>query len=203
MTSSLNGYSGAKASTGTMKRGGSTGDIIPKGYRKGQLNNYTPEQEQLSQQQFAHVGPDSYLSRLAGGDEEIFNQIEAPAYRQFNEQIGGLASRFSGMGGTGARKSSGFQNTASSAASNFAQDLQANRQSLTQNALKDLMNLSNQLLGQRQYERDLFEKPEKEQSGGWGSAASGAASGAVSGSAFGPWGTVAGGVIGGTAGYFS
>ena len=123
------------------------GRSTPRGYE--QVQNFTPEQMDLFKQLFSNVGPDSFLSKLAGGDEGTFNQIEAPALRQFNGLQGNLASRFSGMGGLGARHSSGFQNTANQAASDFAGQLQGQRQSLQQQALSDLMGYSNQLLGQQ------------------------------------------------------
>ena len=162
---SLGGFGGLKPNTGTMKRGGSTGDIIPKGYRKGQLQQFTPEQMDLFSQLFGHLGPDSFLSQLAGGDESIFEQMEAPAHRQFQGQLGQLASRFSGMG-TGGRHSSGFQNTTTAAASNFSQDLAANRQNLQRQALMDLMGLSNNLLQQRPQEQ--FLAPKQQKSNQWG-----------------------------------
>ncbi len=103
---------------------GSTGmrESIPKGFKKATLQNFTPEQMQLFQQMFGQVSPDSFTSRLAGGDEEMFNQLEAPALKQFSGLQGNLASRFSGMG-MGGRNSSGFQNTMNSAASDFAQQV--------------------------------------------------------------------------------
>ncbi len=139
-------------------QGNSMKEKIPKGYSKGSLQQFTPEQMQLFQQMFGQVGPESYLSKLAGGDQETFNQMEAPALRQFSGLQGNLASRFSGMGGLGARKSSGFQNTINSAASNFAQELQSNRQNLQRQALSDLMGFSNQLLGQKPYENFMVKK---------------------------------------------
>lgn len=160
MPSSLGGFSGMRDNTGSMARGGSTGDIIPKGYRKGQLQQFTPEQMKLYQQMFGHLGPDSYLSRLASGDQSLFEEMEAPAHRDFLSGLGQIASRFSGMG-TGGRHGSGFKNTATAAYSNFAQDLQANRQNLTRQAINDLMGLSNQLLGQRPYDQFLVEKQQK------------------------------------------
>jgi hypothetical protein len=172
-SSSLGGFSGIKpntgsglrgTSTGTLKRGGMQGDYIPKGYRAGQLQQFTPEQMDLFQQLFGHLGPDSFLSKLAGGDEKQFEQMEAPAHRQFQGQIGQLASRFSGMG-QGGRHGSGFQNTATAAASNFSQDLAANRQNLQRQALMDLMGLSNTLLGQRPTERFISPKQQQESSG--------------------------------------
>lgn len=148
------------------------GDIIPKGYRKkaAQLQQYTPEQLALFKQTFSHLGPQSYLSRLAGGDESLYEEMEAPALRQFNELQGNIANRFSAGGGQGslsARRSSGFQQATSSAASDFASQLQAQRQSLQQNAIKDLLGMSSELLNKRPYERSLVQKPQKESSG-WG-----------------------------------
>lgn len=134
------------------------GDKTPSGYKTAQLQQYTPGQLALHEQGLQNVGPESYLSKLAAGDQGIFNQIEAPAYQQFNEQIGGLASRFSGQG-LGSRRSSGFQNATSAASSNFAQQLQANRMSLRQQAMKDLHGMSQELLQNRPYERSLVEKP--------------------------------------------
>lgn len=135
------------------------GNRIPKGYQQGQLQQFTPEQMKLFQSMFGHVAPGSFLSRLASGDQTIFNEMEAPAMRQFNEMQGGLASRFSGMG-MGARNSSGFQNTMNSATSNFAQDLQSKRQDLQRQAIMDLMGMSNSLLGQKPYEQFLNKKPD-------------------------------------------
>lgn len=151
-------------------------DIIPKGYNLGQVSNFSPEQQKLFGEQFGRLGPESYLSKLAGGDQETYDQLEAPAYRQFNQNLGNIASRFSAQG-TGGRHSSGFKNSTSSVASNFAQDLSANRVQLRQQAMKDLFEMSNQLLGQRQSERALFEKPQKQLSG-WEQAGIGFAGGA-------------------------
>lgn len=127
------------------------------GYKQYSMPQFTPEQMQLFQSLFSQIGPESYLSKLAGGDEEAFNQMEAPAMRQFQGLQGQLASRFSGMG-MGGRRSSGFQNTMNQASSDFAQDLQSRRQGLQQQAIRDLMGLSNDLLGQRPYETMLMKK---------------------------------------------
>lgn len=128
----------------------------PSGYKKFQ--NFTPEQMQLFEQMFSFLGPDSFLSQLASGDEGMFEQLEAPAFRQFSEMQGNLGSRFSGMG-TGGQKSSGFQNTMNTAASNLAQDLQSQRMGLQNQAVKDLMGFSNQLMSQQPY--SLIKKEHK------------------------------------------
>ena len=139
----------------------------PHGFSKYSVNQYTPEQQRLFRENFQHLGPESYTSRLAMGDESLFAEQEAPALRQFNELQGGLASRFSGQG-MGARKSSGFQNTSNAAASDFASQLQANRQELQRQAILDMMGMSDKLLNQRPQERGLVEKPHKET---WGDTA--------------------------------
>lgn len=201
------------SSTGYNLQGTSTGQAqrsykpfketsAPKGFNKYSLRQFDPQQMELYNQSFGFLGPESYLQRLAGGDEQLFNQIEAPAMRQFAGLQGDIASRFSGAGSLGGRRSSGFQNEIGGAASNFAQQLQAQRQGLQQGALNDLMRYSQMLLGQRPYERGFAEKQQRPQQGGFGGAASGAASGALAGSVLGPWGALGGGILGGIAGYF-
>jgi hypothetical protein len=119
------------------------------------VNNWTPQQLQLFQNMFSQVSPESYTSRLAGGDQSLFQEMEQPAMRQFGELQGNIASRFSqGGGGPGAmssRRSSGFQNTMNQASSNFAQDLQSRRQDLQRQAISDLTGMSSELLGQNPY----------------------------------------------------
>ena len=130
---------------------------IPKGYSAGSLQQFSPEQMQLFQQMFSNVNPESFTSRLAGGDQSAFGEMEGSALRQFNELQGGIASRFSGMG-MGGRKSSGFQNTMNVASSNFAQDLASKRMGLQRQAIQDLMGMSSDLLGQRPRENLLTPK---------------------------------------------
>lgn len=137
-----------------------TGNKIPKGYSTGQLQQFTPEQMELFRSLFSHLSPGSHLSRLAGGEEGLFQEMEAPALKQFSGLQGQLASRFSGMG-LGGRRSSGFQNTANQAASDFAQQLQSQRQGLQRQAISDLMGLSGNLLSQRPYEQFLAKKQPK------------------------------------------
>jgi hypothetical protein len=148
----------------SMSRGGKQGEMIPKGYRTFQFENMDPETKKLFYERIKELGPDSYLARLASGDESFWDELEAPAMRQFSELQGGLASRFSGMG-TGGRKSSGFQNTATAAGSNFAQDLQSQRMQLRNQAIKDLHGMSIDLMGQKPYERGLVEKQHRRPSG--------------------------------------
>jgi len=154
MASSLTGYQGHAGPSGM-----NLGVKIP-GHNLTQLQNFTPQQMALFSQMFKQLGPDSFLSRLAGGGEEMFQEMELPALRQFAGLQGNLASRFSGMG-MGGQKSSGFQNSMNQAASDFAMNLQSQRQSLQQQAIKDLMGLSGELLQQRPYESIVTQKPQK------------------------------------------
>lgn len=154
-------------SSPTMKSGaGKTGNVTPKGLETGQIQNFTPEMMDLFSQMFSHLGPDSFLSKLASGDQSMFDEIEAPAKRQFNQLQGAIGSKFGGMG-MGNQRSSGFQNTITQAGSDFAQDLQSKRQELRQQALRDLMGMSNMLLKQEPYDQYTTEKQQKQKSG-WG-----------------------------------
>lgn len=191
MTSMIGG-TGLRGPTGAATGQPLTGgNIIPKGYRLGQIQQFTPEQQQLFSRSFSQVAPEGYLSRLAGGDPGIFEEIEAPALRQFSDLQSNIASRFSGAG---ARRSSGFQHAIGGAASDFAQQLQAQRHALRRQAMLDLQNISQQLLGQRPYEQQLLEKPQRQS--GWGGligSGLGAAGGFFAG---GPAGALAGANLG-------
>lgn len=155
--SSMLGNQGMRGSTGRNAGGnamrGSGGNVS--GYNT--IPNFTPEMMQLFQSMFGDVGPESFLGRIASGDQGAFDEMEAPAMRQFAGLQGNIASRFSGMG-TGGRHSSGFQNTMNQASSNFAQDLQSKRMGLQSQAVKDLWGMKESLLGQRPY--DYEQKPQ-------------------------------------------
>ncbi len=163
------------------------------GMKVRQTPNFTPQQMKLHEGMFDQVGPDSYLSRLAGGDEDLFAEMEAPALRQFSGLQGNLASRFSfGGGGRGAmssRHSSGFQNTMGAEASNFAQDLQSKRQGLQRQAIMDLSGLQNDLLGQNPWHTELEARKPKQS---WWQKAAPWAGAAVGGITGGPGGALAG-----------
>jgi len=136
---------------------GLKGNKVPSGFSRGQVQQFTPEQMKLFQQMFGNLGSDSYLSKLANGDQGAFDEMEAPALQQFAGMQGNLASRFSGMG-SGARNSSGFQNSANQQSADFAQQLQSNRMGIQRQAMQDLMGMSNELLGQRPYEQFLTKR---------------------------------------------
>lgn len=136
---------------------GSANGLNAAGYEKIRTEQFTPEQMQLFQSMFSQLGPNSQTAKLAGGDQSSFDQLEAPAMRQFGELQGQLASRFSGAG-MGARRSSGFQNASTQATQDFASQLQSQRMGIQRQALSDLMGMSNQLLNQRPYEDYLTEK---------------------------------------------
>lgn len=166
----MNSMSGFRGAAGEALRGNSagrnlsggefTGDRIPSNFKSIQMQKFTPDQMKLFQQMFSQVSPDSFLSKLSQGDEDIFNDIEAPAWRDFQQAQGDLASRFSGQG-MGARGGSGFQNAINQQSSDFVTNLQSQRRALQRQALNDLMGFSNDLLSQEPYQRQLYEKPKK------------------------------------------
>jgi hypothetical protein len=136
---------------------GGTSGLKKTGYRS--VQNFSPEQTQLFRELFGQLGPESFMGRLSRGDQGTFEEMERPAFRQFSGLQGNLASRFSGMGTGGARRSSGFQNTMNSATSQFAQDLQGNRMNLQRQAWKDLQEMSQSLLQQRPFSYLQKQKP--------------------------------------------
>lgn len=130
------------------------------GYKTRNIANFTPDQMAIFKQIFGGLqgglgGGLDFLSRLASGDEDIFNQAEAPAYSAYERLLGQLGSRFAGLGAT---DSSAFQNATSGAASDLAQNLAANRLGLQQGAIDKLLGLSQNFLGQRPYDTFLEKK---------------------------------------------
>jgi len=177
-SSMYGGKGGAPTGQGAGKTNtGMSAPKPPKGYSS--VSNYTPDMMQLMEQLIGQLGPDSFLGRIAAGDQSVFEELEAPALKQFSGVQGNIASRFSqgggGQGALGSRKSSGFQNTQNQAASDFAQKLQANRVGMRENAIKELQGYGNDLLQQKPY--DIVEK----QKPWWQEAATSFASGAGQG----------------------
>lgn len=82
----------------------------------------------------------------AGGTPEQWQQLEAPALRQYQQLVGGIGARYSGLG-MGAQKSSAFQNELSGTAADLAERLQGQRLGLQQNALNQLLSLYQSLIG--------------------------------------------------------
>ena len=152
-----------RGATGANVGGTGSGNIIPKGTKYGQLQQFSPQQMELFQSLFSHLQPGSYLSRLAGGSEEALGPMQERAQREFQGTMGGLASRFSQLapGASSSMRSSGFQNTASQAASDFATKLAQQRHDFQRQAIQDLLGLSGELLQQRPYEQFLIKKDRK------------------------------------------
>jgi hypothetical protein len=156
---SLNGYNASRNTSERSRKSVDSGDIVPTGQRVARLQNYTPQAMEQYENMFQHVGPDSYLSRLAGGDQSMFDELEAPAWQQFQQAQGQLASRFSGQG-MGGRSGSAFQNAGGQLANDFAMNLQSQRMGMRNQALKELMGYSDALLNQKPYEKAMYDKPE-------------------------------------------
>lgn len=158
MTTSLGGFRGPSGSSSGQRMTG--GNIIPKGYQQGQLSQFTPEQTNLFQHLFSHAGPESFLGKLAGGDQSQFEQLEAPALRQFNQFQSDTANRFSQQapGAMSSQGGSGFRNALNQGASDFAQNLHSRRLDLQRQSISDLLRISESLLGQRPYDKFLMRK---------------------------------------------
>lgn len=156
----------------------------PHGYSKFRSNNYTQAQNQQYNRLYGLVGPESSTYKTAMGDQSQFDEMEAPALRQFGALQGNLASKFSGAG-MGARRSSGHQNSQNAAAQDFAGQLQANRQGLQRQAVQDLMGLSQQLLQSGPYTSGYAAKGAKEGIAGGYGGPTGTVLGTIGGSYYG------------------
>lgn len=113
-----------------------------------QLPTMTPEQQQLLSQLLQGLGGPmgmglENIMGILSGDPEALEAFQAPAMRQFEEQIvPGIAERFTGMGG-GAQQSSAFQQALGGAGASLAERLSAQKAGLQSGAMGQL----SQLLG--------------------------------------------------------
>lgn len=116
-----------------------------------QVSNLTPQQLKLERERrraskgaFGQSG--DYWRNMLSDDPSAFAAFEAPAQRQFNEQIiPDLAEQFAGMG-SGGLSSSGFRNSAISAGADLSERLAAMRAGLRENAASNLYNLGQSAL---------------------------------------------------------
>lgn len=118
----------------------------PSGYQT--FDQLTPEQMRIHQQRIGGLGGLEqgldYTSRLAAGDESLFKEIEAPAYAGLEKGLAQTATRFSDFGG---QDSSGFQQALAGQSSQLGMDLASQRTNLRQDAIKQLLGLSKDVLG--------------------------------------------------------
>ncbi len=131
----------------------------PSGYKMRQLSNFTPQQQELFQKRLGGLnkggGLDQsydYLNRLASGDEELFKELEAPAYKNLEKGLAQTGNRFSQFG---AQDSSAFQNALAGQSSELATNLQSRRGDLRREAIQALLGQSDQLLNAKPYENIL------------------------------------------------
>lgn len=103
------------------------------------------------------------LFGMAGGDQDLYSQLEAPAMRQFQQQIApGIANRYTGSGLKG---SSGFENSLANAGSNLAENLQSQRMGYQQHAMDRVMELMERLTGMSTNQAGLVQKPQTDWAG--------------------------------------
>lgn len=112
-----------------------------------QVGRFTPQQQQLLNsilpmlQQSQGQGFD-YLNSILGNDPQSFSQFEAPAMRQYQQEIlPQIAERFAGLGSHGSQNSSAFQQTLGQSGRELSQNLASMRQNLKGNALNQLTGL--------------------------------------------------------------
>jgi hypothetical protein len=132
------------------------------GYRVKQIPTMGPQQKGLYDELYGSIRPAlgpaaNQLSQIASGSPEAFQQLEAPAFRQFREQLlPQLAQQQTTRHGRG--RSSGYLNRLEGATSNFAQDLQAQRMGLQQNAMSQLFGMGQNLMNTQTQQPFLQQK---------------------------------------------
>lgn len=108
-------------------------------------NPYTDEQSDfldyiLQQSQGNLPQAFKYLEGILGDEEGAYEDFEAPAMQQFEQEIiPSILERFSGMG---ARSSSALNQTLGQAGKELSTNLSAQRAGLKNNALQNLMNFA-------------------------------------------------------------
>jgi hypothetical protein len=135
---------GAGALTGSKGEKGST-------YGKNQLSMIDqilqsikggmggPNQD-ITQQQGYQQGNDFFNSLF--NNQDFFNNMEAPAMRQFDEMGGELGNRFAAQGSGGSTGSTGFRNLLGREAQNLSSNLAAQRGNMQQNAVPQMLQYS-------------------------------------------------------------
>jgi len=139
----------------------SLGDFLfGKKEKMQQFSTMNPQQQGLLSQLLGSLGGQGgqggafgmgmgHLQRLLGGD---VGEFEAPAMRQFQEQIvPGIAERFTGMG-AGAQQSSAFGQQLGAAGAGLSERLAAMRGGLQQQAMSQLSQLLGMGMGARPFE---------------------------------------------------
>jgi hypothetical protein len=134
---------------------------IPQGFDLTKIPNMSPEMMNLLNGLISSLGggPQAglqHLQKLASGNEDVFKQIEAPAYQALQQQQAQTANRFSGVGG---QDSSAFANALAGQTGQLAQNLASQRNQLMTGAIDKLMSYSQNVLSQKPYEYGLQEQP--------------------------------------------
>jgi len=109
-----------------------------------EYQKYTPQQQKLLNQYSSiakSLNPEalSYLKGVLSDEPEAFEEYEAPALRQFNEEI--IPSILERFAGAGALSSSGLNQTLGQAGQSLSEKLAAQRSGLRENALQHLLNI--------------------------------------------------------------
>ena len=98
-------------------------------------------QQDIGQQQGFQQGNEFFNSLF--NDPEFFNKFEAPAFRQFEEEIApNLANRYASMGSGGSLGSTGFRNQIAREGGNLATNLAAQRGNMQQQAVPQMLGYS-------------------------------------------------------------
>ncbi len=174
----LNGNEGEQKSSFSQGQQGGINDIL------NMVKGMKGQGDITKNQNYQHGN--EWLNNLFN-DPSFFQNIEAPAMRQFNEEIiPGVANRFASMGSGGSLGSTAFRNQVNREGANLASNLSAQRTGMQQQGVnqglqyaqqpfQNMMALYNQALGQ-----PINNQYQPPSAGGWGSMAAPLMQGATS-----------------------
>lgn len=147
MSSFMDFIFGQGARTKTSPGGGLGEFFLGKGEEMRQIPRFTSQQEQVLNQLLGGVQQQipqqlQFLQSILGQSPEAMGRFEAPALRQFEEEIlPSIAERFTGQFGEGSQRSSAFGQVLGQAGAGLAENLQAQRSGLSFDALRNLQSL--------------------------------------------------------------
>lgn len=121
--------------------------LLGKGEQQQQIPRFTPEQQTIFSQLLGGGAPAipqglEFLQSILSQAPEAMRQFEAPALRQFEEEIlPTIAERFTGQLGAGSARSSAFGQQLGQAGASLQERLSAQRGTQSTQALQQLMQI--------------------------------------------------------------
>lgn len=142
-----------------------SGFVLPKGYSASVIPKYNDQQQDFLKNLLSKLGASSMgaadqLGSMASGQGGAFDNMENQAMNFFNNKLApSINQQYAHQGMLG---SSAFQGALSQAGQGVTEDMYNQRQNLQQQAIRDLLGLSERLGTTQMSEYGVFAKPKKD-----------------------------------------